>query len=494
KKEKISSIGAYGNYIAMNKTYFFAENILKQFGMGKEIPEFEDDKSYYFSSADDTSVKIIDPAYPFYKHTIAGNPLQPFFKPLIKNKPNLVFIILEGMGSDFLGKHAKMADFSPFLDSLSQKSLFWENTLSAGGRTFAALPSIFGSLPFLRQGFLEEGENAPKSNSLFSILNCNGYSCRYYSGSSSSFDKMDVYLKTQGVKVALDVSNFGAEYNKLQGQNGFSWGYGDKELFRKYFSIPSEASPRVSVFFTIANHSPYVIPDQEMYVKRVEKRLNEQLIVTDKKEFLSGYKTELSCMLYADDALRYFFEQYSKKPAFENTIFIITGDHRAPEIPISFQIDRFRVPLLIYSPLLKRSGHFKSVATHFDITPTLLALLSGVVYLPDGDSWLGTLLDTSRTTTFNRQVALMRNKNEFEDFIGKDYFLSGPDLYKLTDDLGLIAVENEPRKRQLQEQFAVYRAKNEKVRLSKKLLPDSVLNCRFLKNVAAEIQLSDEKE
>lgn len=479
KKDRIHSIGEYENSIVVNKSYFFADNLFEHY-KGNEFP-FTDDKSYYVSAEGDATEKLLDPDYPFYKHTSARNTLGPFFKPLNKeNKPDLVFIILEGLGSDFIGDHAKMGNFSPFLDSLSKKSLFWENTLSGGGRTFAALPSLFGSLPFLRQGYLEEGAEAPKANSLFRILNCNGYTCRYYTGSDASFDKMDIFLKAQGVEVTLDVKHFGTGYTKLPGFNGFSWGYGDKDIFRNFFSLPKSAQPSASVFFTVANHSPYLIPDQDLYMGKAKMRIQRAALPQNKKDFLSSYLHELSCLLYADDALRYFFNVYSKRPEFANTIFIITGDHRAPEIPISFQIDRFRVPLIIYSPLLKRTATFKSIGTHLDLTPTLLALLSDAVKVPEFNSWVGTLLDTSRTITFDRQVALMRNKNEFQDFLSKDYLLSGTQLYQLTEDLGLNAVENEKKRQQLLEQFNIFKSKNNSVARTRKLIPDSVLHCDFL--------------
>lgn len=474
RKEKINTKTEFENYTMLNKSYFFVDNVLDEY-RSEELP-FKDKRNYYLAL--DEAEKPIDPAYPFYKQISGLNTLRPFFKPITsEKKPDLVFILLEGMGSDFIGDRAKLGNFSPFLDSLSKKSLFWENALSAGGRTFAALPSVFGSLPFLKQGYLEEGEQAPRANSLFNILHCNGYHSAYYTGSNAAFDKMDIFLKAQGAKIALDVNNFGTPYTKLPSLNGFSWGYGDKDIFKKYFNMQKDPSPNVSVLFTVANHSPYLIPDQQVYIEKVKARIKAVSIGEDRKEFLGSYLNELSCLLYADDALRYFFNTYSRLPEFRNTIFIITGDHRAPEIPISFQIDRFRVPLIIYSPLLTRTANFKSVVTHFDITPSLLALFSEAIEAPSTNSWLGTCLDTSRTVTFNRHVALMRNKNEFQDYLSKDYLLSGNTLYQLTDDLGLIAVENEQKKRQLKEEFSIFKSKNNEVVSTKKLIPDSVLSC-----------------
>ena len=354
--------------------------------------------------------------------------------------------------------------------------MFWKNALCNGGSTFAALPSIFGSLPFLQQGYLEEGQNAPNANSLFKILNHNGYHCQFFTGSSASFDKQDVFLKAHGVEIALDKNKFGKEYNQLPSSSkGFSWGYGDKDLFTQYFKIKKTAQPNVSVFFTIANHTPYLIPDQDIYIERVKKRIEQSTISKNRKDFLHDYLNELSCVLYTDDALKYFFNIYSKQADFKNTIFIITGDHRAPEIPISFQIDRFRVPLVIYSPMLKRTAIFKSVVSHFDLAPTILSLLSNSIEQPTTNTWIGSQLDTSINYSCTKQIPLMRNKNELLDFVGNGYFLSDNNIYKMTDNFDLIPIDDNEKKTALNEQFDIFKLKNHDVFISKKLIPDSVL-------------------
>ncbi|HET6226776.1 MAG TPA: LTA synthase family protein, partial [Bacteroidia bacterium] len=478
KRQRINKITEFENYLAINKSQFFATSLLDKYSNKTEYM-FSDDRSYYISSSTDSAEKFINADFPFLKHNSARNTLGAFFKSLTReNKPNVVFLILEGMGSDFTGKHAKLGSFTPFLDSLELKSLFWENALSSGGRTFAALPSLFSSAPFLKQGYLEEGTIAPKTTSLFSILNCNGYSSSYYTGSDASFDKMDIFLKAQGVEIGSDVNNFGKGYTRLPSFEGFSWGYGDLDIFKNYFSSPSKRQPFVSVFFTVANHSPYLIPSQDVYKEKARKRIAQLNLAQNKKEFLSSYLNELSCLVYTDDALRYFFNEYSKRKEFKNTIFIITGDHRAPEIPISFQIDRFRVPLMVYSPLLTRTATFKSIATHFDVTPSLLALLSNSVEKPTVNSWIGSVMDTSIIEVFNKKTPLMRNKNEFQDYLDHDYLLSGDILYKLSPQLDLEVVDNESKKQQLQSEFELFKQKNAQVLSTKKLLPDSVLFCK----------------
>ena len=69
--------------------------------------------------------------------------------------PNLVFLVMEGFGHAYTSPKGYIGNFTPYLDSLSSKGLYWENSLSSAGRTFGALPSLTGSLPFGKNGFLE---------------------------------------------------------------------------------------------------------------------------------------------------------------------------------------------------------------------------------------------------------------------------------------------------------------------------------------------------
>ena len=59
-------------------------------------------------------------------------------------------------------------------------------------------------------------------------------------------------------------------------------------------------------------------------------------------------------ILYVDEAIKEFFEEYKKMPKYENTIFIITGDHRLPEIPLATTMDRFHVPIMVFSEKIQR--------------------------------------------------------------------------------------------------------------------------------------------
>ncbi|MGZ3822799.1 MAG: LTA synthase family protein, partial [Mucilaginibacter sp.] len=387
----------FANNLVINKSDHFWSASYDHFFPGKnELDIYADSYiSDYSSSASNkaASFKYTDPQnYPFLHSDSAADVLTPFFKPNA-TPPNIVIIMVEGLGRAFTNDGAYLGNFTPYIDSLSGKSLYWKNFLSEGGRTFAVLPSILGSLPFANKGFLDLGDGMPTHLSLLSLLKYNGYHTSFYYGGESHFDNMDIFLHKNAIDELNDEKSFPAGYVRLPTSNGTSWGYNDKELFRHYLVTRDEkaTSPQLSVVLTVSTHSPFAINEEDKYLQRFEQRMTQLGFNDARKDEARKYKLQYASILYLDDALRGFFNAYSKRSDYNNTIFLITGDHRMPEIPMSDKIDRFHVPLIIYSPMLKRTAQMSSVSTHFDISPSLLAYLKHNYKTkgPSLVSWMG---------------------------------------------------------------------------------------------------------
>src|SRR5437588_11946451 len=128
-----------------------------------------------------------------------------------------------------------------------------------------------------------------------------------------------------------------------------------------------------------------------MYLLLFEDRMRELQFSEANKTNHRQYREIYSTILYTDAALRTYFEEAAKLPGYRNTIFIITGDHRLVEIPPSTRIDRYHVPLIIFSPHLSRPARIQSISSHLDIAQTLLGLLRHRYghAAPDRVSWVG---------------------------------------------------------------------------------------------------------
>ena len=421
----------------------------------------------------------ISEEYPFLHHEATPDLLEPFFKKG-DTAPSIVFIVVESLGRAYSGNNAYLGSYTPFLDSLMSKSLYWENCLSTSGRTFSVLPSLLASLPFGQKGFADLGNSMPNHLSLVSLLkNRAGYSSAFYYGGDPTFDAMELFMRRQGTSKIVGLKDFGKDYQQLPSdKNGFSWGYGDREIFRKYLTDlrSQEREKRVDVLLTLSMHNPFKVPDQAQYNALFEKRMTLNNLTEEEKSSNRLYTAQFATMLYFDDALRYFFREFSQLKSFENTIFVITGDHRMPEIPISSQIDRFHVPLVIYSPLLARGAKFSSLVTHYDVTPSLLSFLKNRLNLslPTVTSWVGHGLDTYPSYRNLQYYPLMRNTGEMVDWLSWNHFLSGSTLYRISPNLNIAPEMNPELTEQLRREFDNYKAKNNFATKGNHLIPDSL--------------------
>ena len=362
--------------------------------------------------------------------------LAPFFD--IKNeKPNIVFIIVEGLGRDFTD-NGEYSGFTPYLDSLTKKSLYWKNFVSNAGRTFGALPSLMGSLPFGENGFMEINP-IPKHNSLISILKSNGYAANYYCGDESSFDRKSNFLEYNGIDKIIDINKFGPGYVMTKANSGgFSWGYPDAEIYRKTLSeLKDTKQPRLDIIMTLTNHEPFDFPSKKEYLTKVEQMLNTKS--SSEKDKLKEYKDIFTCLLYTDNSIQNFMEAYSKRADYNNTIFIITGDHRLIPVPQKDNLSRFHVPLYIYSPMLKKTAIFKSISAHSDVTPSLVSFLTNNYKFNkiEKTTWLAKGLDTARTFRNVNTIPLMRYKGSINDYIYKEYFYSDGNMFKIDENFNV---------------------------------------------------------
>jgi uncharacterized sulfatase len=476
----------YSRTLVLNKSDYFITEAYRYFNRDEEETDIYSD-SYSGDFGNQTLlVKDFDyvneQQFPFLHKEETEDVLSPFFNKS-ERAPNIVILLVEGLGRSFTNEGAALGNFTPFLDSLSGKSLYWENFLSSAGRSFAVLPSVLGSLPFAKNGFNELGKNMPEHLSLASISAHNGYRSAFFYGGDSKFDNMNLFAKKDGINEVYDEFTFPTGYTKLPAQNGFTWGYGDQELFRRYLEVtPKETQqPQLNILFTVAMHSPFLLNNPEKYNSLFEKRMNQLGFPEDKKRIYRQYKSQYSSILFFDESLKIFINNYKKRSDFNNTIFIITGDHRMPEIPMISKIDQYHVPLVIYSPLLKRTATFSSISSHFDIAPSVLAYLKNSYQfeIPTLATWMGSGLDTARAFRNIHQYPLMQTKNEVIDFVQGTSHLNSESLFSILPDMNEETEIGLPQSKQLNAALKRFKVRNQRFINGDRLIPDSIYSKYF---------------
>ncbi|WP_317619456.1 sulfatase-like hydrolase/transferase [Empedobacter stercoris] len=466
----------FSSNLVLSKSSYFFSNSLEQFAEDK-ITEID------FLNANSTAKNQDNRNYPDKENYpfLYQDDNQNFFAKqfnLSTEKPNVVFIVIEGLGRAYSNDGAYLGSFTPYIDQLSKKSLYWENGLSTTGRTYGVLPALTGSLPFAENGFMEQN-NLPQHFNLYNLLKSNGYKTGYFYGGDADFDFMSKYLYYSQVETIIDEDDYGNDYAKIPSNNGFSWGYDDHSVFKKYLTIQKEdGQPYFNVLMTLATHSPFLINNVEKYNKQFDKLVETRNYDATTLATIKKYKQQLVTFLSVDDALKNFFETYQKRSDFNQTIFVITGDHRMPEVPMETKIDRFHVPIIVYSPLLKSPKKMSNIVTHFDIAPTFATYFrdSYRMNLPHHVTWMGQNLENGKSNFRKQGVPLMQNKNILDDYVFENYHLSGGKLYRIEKNLTEDLEQNSKMEDELKNRMKSFKTKNHSLKNIQKMVPDSIFN------------------
>ncbi len=435
--------------------------------LSKEIDFYQANQPFDFTSKE----------FPLLHKNTSPDVLGSFFNLPKNNPPNIVIIVVEGLSRDFSGANAYAGSFTPFLDNLSKKSLVWDNFLSTAPGTFAAHPAISGSLPYGKRGFSVINV-MPEHLSLIKILRANGYHSKFLIGFNPDFDNMGGYMRLQGTDMIL--LDYPSKYKMMGiGAEGWTMGYPDDALFNRSFEVMDslKQKPYLNIYHTGTTHMPYLFEQQHEYEKLFDKKISSIPNSAPLKKTLIETKKVLVTYMFSDDCLKNFFSKYSKRADYNNTIFFIMGDHHIGSFPSTNGLDDYHVPLIVYSPLLKAPKKFYSISSHNNIGPTISSLIlnnyPSLRKRPEQVHWLTDVIDTSVAFRNIHSMPFMEWSREMTDYIYKDYYLSGKQLYKIKPDLSLLKVKEDSIKMHMTHLLDNYKLINDYVTTQNKIFPTS---------------------
>ena len=282
-------------------------------------------------------------------------------------------------------------------------------------------------------------------------LKRNGYTTSFFYGGEASFDRYDDFMEENQVDYqfvpTLTVRD-SSQYRLLSDNN--RWGLDDAQLFSGAIlhkqNDTVEKRPHADIFLTLTTHEPFFFEGIEKYEQQVREIVEKTDGISEKeRENVMKNLNIYACYLYMDQCVRQLFSYYASRPDFANTVFVITGDHRMAVVPFGIPIRKYNVPLVIYSPLIKRSKTMRAMVSHLDIAPSINAFLhANYPYdIDDHCHWLGTSLDTVRAFRNNRKLAFMLNNRDVVDYMNGTYLISNKTLVKLDASLSGTIIEDE---------------------------------------------------
>lgn len=269
------------------------------------------------------------------------------------DRPNVVLIFMESMSAHLMGAYGDTRGLTPCLDSLYHHSLSFTHCYSAGIHTNHGMYATLYSFPALMKRNAMKGSTIPLYSGLPTVLHDHGWHNLFFMTHESQYDNMNAFYRSNGFDEIFAQENYPAEAVVN------SFGVPDDFLFQYALPVLNERATHAAPFFTvllsISNHPPYVIPeDFPAHSQKPEEQIVE----------------------YADASIRHFLEEARKTDWYDNTLFVLVGDHGKRvgdpecELPECYN----HIPLMMFgkgvTPELRTQ-----YAVQEDIAPTVLGLL-----------------------------------------------------------------------------------------------------------------------
>ena len=273
---------------------------------------------------------------------------------------NVVLIIWESFAREWVGGLNQdipgYQGFTPFIDSLMQRSYVFTNGYSNSQKSIDAMPAIFASVLKPHVPFVLSIYSGNNITALPARLDSMGYSTAFFHGAPNGSMGFNAFVMQAGVKEYYGKT----EYANDADYDG-NWGIWD-EKFLQYVArqIGSLRQPFFAAEFTLSSHHPFRVPEE--YQKVLPK----------------GTIPMHQAVAYTDMALRKFFETASKQPWYDNTLFVIVADHAVPGALPQYKnsTGAFRIPIIIFDPRGELVGRdTEHLAAQADLLPTILDLV-----------------------------------------------------------------------------------------------------------------------
>lgn len=341
-----------------------------------------------------------------------------------EQKRNLVLIYLESLETTFADKeHGGNQDSNliPEITRLSLQNLSFGKSKNLIGGGFDAFGSnhTFGSLQTRSLGIpgIFNYKRTPilqHYNSLYKILNDNGYQQIFFQGNSGLFKEFQYFAQDQKINEIYGPDDIIQRLNlnttdliKYHGGRSAP----DKDVFKFANQILDTISEPFSLtFFTIDTHSPHGIYDPDC-IKSTDEKNEDELL-----------KASVRCVSRELDRFLTFLKS---KPLYENTSIIIFGDHlfMGTRLVKNFNnrkwIDIFiNVPK---TPLLDENRLFSDI----DMFPTILSSINFDIegnklgFGTDLFSDKKTFVETIGLDSLNKEIKAMPSHLIYESYLLK---------------------------------------------------------------------------
>lgn len=304
---------------------------------------------------------------------------RPFTRTTHSNqRPNIIIIFLESVGSNRLSALGNPLNVTPNLDHIIENGILFDQFYVPFIGTARSLFTMVTGIPDVAR--IKTSSRNPRINKQYSIINdFKDYEKHYIMGGSAGWANIRGFLQLNIHDLTI------TELHDLESPRLDVWGISDHDLFNEshqIFENIGKEKPFFAIIQTATNHRPYSIP------KDVKEFQIQNLSKKDVNRAGFNSVDQYNAMRLLDHAIGEYFSYAKNSKYFENTIFFLFGDHGtsdpwAEHMPLSdyeLLLRSYHVPFIIYGPGLKEKGVIRSdISMLPDLMPTV-AGFAGISY------------------------------------------------------------------------------------------------------------------
>ena len=281
-------------------------------------------------------------------------------------KLNVVMVFLESTRARSTTPYNEDIDTTPFLDEFSKESLMAEHAYTVVPHTSKALvAAMCGVAPPLDDENTESEPGVIPARCIPELLEEQGYRSVHFQSATEDFERRRMLIENIGQEdfypvEAMDRAGF---------QEANYFGYEDDVMLepsRTWLEANGD-QPFLASYLTVTPHHDYVVPDRYGTEKFAED------------EELNKY---LNTVRYQDFFLRNLIEQYQDLGLYDDTIFVVLGDHGEgfdehglKQHDNTIYNEGLHIPLLIRDPRQPEARTLEPNVDELDLLPTVADML-----------------------------------------------------------------------------------------------------------------------
>ncbi|MCR5496970.1 MAG: LTA synthase family protein [Paludibacteraceae bacterium] len=269
---------------------------------------------------------------------------------LLRNtRPDVIFIIMEGIGSNVIETLGGEKGVAPNLNRLMEEGVLFTRFYANSFRTDRGLVSILSGYP--AQPTSSVMKYPAKTQNMAKIplsLKQAGYDLAFFYGGDDNFTNLHSYLVTSGFEKIITEKDFG------HSEMSTKWGAYDHVVLNRLLKDIDEETrrPFFKAILTLNSHEPFDVP---------MRRLEEPY---------------LNSVAYTDSCLGAFVDQLRQRELWNNLLLVILPDHayRYPADLSSSCVARHEIPMLwLGGALNQQPMRVDTVCSQMDLARTLLS-------------------------------------------------------------------------------------------------------------------------